>query len=79
MKALFAALGDQVDFVNGYKISRHDPLHRMVIGRVYHWFVETVFGLRLRDVDCDFRLMRRERLRQGARSPAPRASSASSS
>jgi hypothetical protein len=26
---------------------------------VYHTFVRTVFGLRLRDVDCDFRLMRR--------------------
>ncbi|HEY5906486.1 MAG TPA: glycosyltransferase family 2 protein [Vicinamibacteria bacterium] len=59
MKALLAALTDQVDFVNGYKISRNDPLHRVVIGRVYHWFVRTVFGLRLRDVDCDFRLMRR--------------------
>jgi predicted DNA-binding transcriptional regulator len=34
-------------------------LHRVVIGRLYHWFVRTAFGLRLRDVDCDFRLMRR--------------------
>jgi len=56
---LYRALGDGVDFVNGYKIGRSDPLHRIVIGRVYHWFVRTVFGLRLRDVDCDFRLMRR--------------------
>ena len=59
MKALFAAFDGGVDFVNGYKISRHDPLHRVVIGRVYHWFVKLAFGLRLRDVDCDFRLMRR--------------------
>jgi glycosyltransferase involved in cell wall biosynthesis len=57
---LYAALSPAVDFVNGYKIGRSDPLHRIVIGRVYHWFVRTVFGLRLRDVDCDFRLMRRE-------------------
>lgn len=59
MGALLAALTPDVDFVNGYKISRHDPLHRVVIGRVYHWFVRTAFGLRLRDVDCDFRLLRR--------------------
>jgi glycosyltransferase involved in cell wall biosynthesis len=59
LRALHAALGPQVDFVNGYKIGRSDPLHRIVIGRVYHWFVRTVFGLRIRDVDCDFRLMRR--------------------
>jgi glycosyltransferase involved in cell wall biosynthesis len=57
---LHEALTPDVDFVNGYKIGRSDPLHRIVIGRVYHWFVRTMFGLRLRDVDCDFRLMRRE-------------------
>jgi glycosyltransferase involved in cell wall biosynthesis len=57
---LHEALTPEVDFVNGYKIGRSDPLHRIVIGRVYHWFVRTMFGLRLRDVDCDFRLMRRE-------------------
>jgi glycosyltransferase involved in cell wall biosynthesis len=59
MARLFEALGPDVDFVNGFKIGRSDPLHRIVIGRLYHWFVRTVFGLRLRDVDCDFRLMRR--------------------
>jgi glycosyltransferase involved in cell wall biosynthesis len=59
LAVLYRALGEDVDFVNGYKIGRSDPLHRIVIGRIYHWFVRTVFGLRLRDVDCDFRLMRR--------------------
>ena len=59
LEALYAALGPEVDFVNGYKIGRHDPPHRIVIGRLYHWFVKLAFGLRLRDVDCDFRLMRR--------------------
>ena len=46
--------------VTGYKISRSDPLHRIVIGRVYHHTVKLLFRLRVRDVDCDFRLMRRE-------------------
>jgi glycosyltransferase involved in cell wall biosynthesis len=59
MAKLWEAFGPDVDFVNGYKIGRSDPLHRIVIGRLYHWFVKTAFGLRLRDVDCDFRLMRR--------------------
>ncbi len=59
MTELLDAFGPDVDFVNGYKISRNDPLHRVVIGRLYHWFVKIAFGLRLRDVDCDFRLMRR--------------------
>jgi len=57
---LHEALTPDVDFVNGYKMWRSDPFHRKVIGRAYHLFVRTMFGLRLRDVDCDFRLMRRE-------------------
>jgi glycosyltransferase involved in cell wall biosynthesis len=59
MEALWDALRDDVDLVNGYKISRSDPLHRVVIGRVYHHTVKLLFGLTVRDVDCDFRLMRR--------------------
>ncbi len=57
--ALVAALRPGVDVVNGYKIHRHDPLHRIVIGRVYHYLVKFTFGFKLRDVDCDFRLIRR--------------------
>src|SRR5438045_3711520 len=30
---LWARMTDEVDVVNGYKISRADPLHRIVIGR----------------------------------------------
>jgi glycosyltransferase involved in cell wall biosynthesis len=59
LAGLFAALSDDVDLVNGYKISRNDPLHRVLIGKIYHSFVKLVFGLQLRDVDCDFRLLRR--------------------
>jgi glycosyltransferase involved in cell wall biosynthesis len=57
--ALWARLRDDSDMVTGYKISRSDPLHRIVIGRVYHYTVKMLFALRVRDVDCDFRLMRR--------------------
>jgi glycosyltransferase involved in cell wall biosynthesis len=56
---LWPHMTDAVDLVNGYKISRSDPMHRIIIGRVYHHVVSLLFGLRLRDVDCDFRLMRR--------------------
>ena len=59
MVVLWRALNDEVDLVNGYKISRSDPLHRIVIGRIYHHTVKILFGLTVRDVDCDFRMMRR--------------------
>jgi glycosyltransferase involved in cell wall biosynthesis len=53
---------DDVDVVQGYKVRRADNTARRVIGRVYHWFVSALFGLRIRDVDCDFRLIRRSLL-----------------
>lgn len=48
-----------VDIVNGYKIQRHDPFYRIVIGKIYHHTVKLAFGLKIRDVDCDFRLIKR--------------------
>jgi glycosyltransferase involved in cell wall biosynthesis len=59
MAVLWERLDDGIDLVNGYKISRSDPLHRIVIGRIYHHTVKLLFGLKVRDVDCDFRLLRR--------------------
>jgi glycosyltransferase involved in cell wall biosynthesis len=59
LAALWARMTPDADLVNGYKISRSDPFHRIVIGRVYHHIVSAMFGLAVRDVDCDFRLMRR--------------------
>ncbi len=59
MAVLWNAFNEHVDLVNGYKISRSDPLHRIVIGRIYHHTAKLLFGLRVRDVDCDFRLLRR--------------------
>ncbi|HMQ33211.1 MAG TPA: glycosyltransferase family 2 protein [Chloroflexaceae bacterium] len=57
---LLPAMRDDIDIVNGWKIDRSDPLHRKIIGRVYHHTVKLLFGFKLRDVDCDFRLIRRE-------------------
>lgn len=56
---LVEAVTSDVDVVNGYKIARNDPLSRKIIGRLYHHFVKLMFGFKLRDVDCDFRLIRR--------------------
>jgi glycosyltransferase involved in cell wall biosynthesis len=59
---LTAAWQPDVDVVNGYKIARNDPLHRILIGWIYKHCVSLAFGLRVRDVDCDFRLIRRSLL-----------------
>ncbi len=60
LKNLAALIRDDVDFINGWKIERQDPLHRIIIGRLYQYTIKLAFGLKLKDVDCDFRLMRRE-------------------
>src|SRR5262249_47246227 len=52
-------VANTVAMINGYKIKRHDPFHRVVIGLAYQYAVKIAFGLVIRDVDCDFRLMRR--------------------
>lgn len=59
MTLLFPLMKDNVDMVNGYKIKRSDPIHRAIVGRIYHWIVKFFFGLKVRDVDCDFRLVRK--------------------
>ncbi len=61
---LVAQLGKYTDFVNGYKLKRHDPLHRVWIGNVYNSMARMLFGIAIRDIDCDFRLIRRHILAQ---------------
>jgi glycosyltransferase involved in cell wall biosynthesis len=56
---LAAAMEPGVDVVNGYKISRQDPWYRQVIGSLYQHVTRVMFSFPIRDVDCDFRLMRR--------------------
>jgi glycosyltransferase involved in cell wall biosynthesis len=58
MHFLVEALRDDVDVVNGYKISRNDPFIRILIGSIYNFGVKLAFGIRIKDVDCDYRLMR---------------------
>lgn len=56
---LVPLMSNGVDWVNGYKIKRHDPFHRILIGTTYQYLMKFAFGIRVKDVDCDFRLIRR--------------------
>lgn len=59
LKDLAAKMRDGIDIVNGYKIKRQDSMIRIVIGGAYHAANSIVLGIKIRDVDCDFRLIRR--------------------
>lgn len=62
MRLLWEKIGDDVDMVQGYKVKRHDPWYRVLIGLVYQYLIQCVFNLKIKDVDCDFRLIRRSAL-----------------
>jgi glycosyltransferase involved in cell wall biosynthesis len=62
LRRLYERLTADVDVVNGYKLFRGDGPVRTLVGRCYHMLVSIAFGLRIRDVDCDFRLIRRSAL-----------------
>lgn len=64
LEQLVVRAAPDVDVVQGYKIRRADNMVRRVIGRVYHRSVSVLFGLKIRDTDCDFRLIRRSMLDQ---------------
>ena len=54
------ALLDQAPVVVGYRIKRNDPPHRLFIAKTYNLLVRAVFGLRVRDIDCAFKLFTRD-------------------
>lgn len=49
----------EVDIVNGYKVQRADGWQRKAIGAAYNGLAHLLFSIPIRDVDCDFRLVRR--------------------
>jgi glycosyltransferase involved in cell wall biosynthesis len=59
---LLELVGPATGLVNGYKLERHDPAHRIWIGAIYNFCARLLFGIRIRDIDCDYRLIRRELL-----------------
>ena len=57
-------LAEGVDIVNGYKIKRADGWQRKAVGAVYNRLAHLLFNIPIRDVDCDFRLIRRRAVEQ---------------
>jgi glycosyltransferase involved in cell wall biosynthesis len=56
---LLELTGERTGLVNGYKLERQDPAHRIWIGNVYNFCARLLFRIRIRDIDCDYRLIRR--------------------
>jgi dolichol-phosphate mannosyltransferase len=59
LKNLLAAI-DDYEIVCGFRIYRFDPFSRLVLSWGYNLIVRVLFRIRVRDVDCAFKLFRRE-------------------
>jgi glycosyltransferase involved in cell wall biosynthesis len=64
LAVLYPLMTGTVSVVNGYKIKRSDSRFRVVVGATYNWLARVLFKLPIRDVDCDFRLLRRQAVQQ---------------
>ena len=58
-KLLFPFIKDY-DLVIGYRIKRQDPFYRIVNAKLYNLLIRLTFGLKVKDINCAFKVMRRE-------------------
>ena len=56
----FLPVMDRTDVAIGFRVYRYDPVLRCLLSWVYNRLVSAVFRARVRDVDCSFKLFRRE-------------------
>lgn len=48
------------DMVIGWKKNRKDSILRLFLARVFNIIIGVVFGVRMHDIDCGFRILRKE-------------------
>ena len=63
LRKLLPIIQEGINVINGYKIFRSDPVHRIIIGKLYLTLIRLLFQFQVLDVDCDFRLIRKEALK----------------
>lgn len=55
-----ARIQDGFDVVNGWKVRRLDPWHKVYPSKVFNWMVGRLTGLKLHDHNCGFKCFRKE-------------------
>ena len=60
----FVPLAADHDLIAGYRMKRNDPRRRRLAAAAWNRLVSVVLGFRVRDVDCAFKLIRRELLEE---------------
>jgi len=57
---LFSLIEEGADIACGYRKKRADPLPRKINAGIYNLLLRCIFGLKVKDVDCAFKLFKRE-------------------
>jgi glycosyltransferase involved in cell wall biosynthesis len=60
----FVPLASEADLIAGWRIARQDPPHRRLNAAAWNWLMHRRFDLPVRDVDCAFKLIRRDLLEE---------------
>ncbi|HVH62108.1 MAG TPA: glycosyltransferase family 2 protein [Candidatus Dormibacteraeota bacterium] len=60
----FIPLMNDYEMVTGFRVYRYDTVMRCILSWIYNRIVGVLFRLHVRDVDCAFKLMRREVVQQ---------------
>lgn len=55
-----ARIQDGYDVVNGWKVRRLDPWHKVYPSKVFNWMVGRLTGLKLHDHNCGFKCFRKD-------------------
>lgn len=50
----------ECDITAGFRIKRSDPIHRVINGKAYNLLVRLLFGLKVRDIDCAFKIVKKK-------------------
>jgi glycosyltransferase involved in cell wall biosynthesis len=53
---------DDHDLIIGFRKARRDPWHRILYGHTWTRLVQLLFGLKVRDINCAFKLVKKETL-----------------
>jgi glycosyltransferase involved in cell wall biosynthesis len=56
----FLPLMGEYDLIVGFRVYRYDAVLRSILSWIYNRIVRILFRVRVRDVDCSFKLFRRE-------------------
>lgn len=62
LSKLLALVEPEVGAVVGYRMDRKDPWHRSLNASLYKGLIRLLFGLKVRDIDCAFKLMRADQV-----------------